>query len=175
MENLKNLLESRSSNLIGSSCDFQMETITQKSKFEKIISVGIAYPEYDDVSESDESIEDISEENEKQIYRKCNCSVDKKSASEQFILSPTILCLICFQLGICTTMFTGYFCKFCTKGKQKYQHLETVLTVPTHTDTESTAVIHPEEEDRPIQELRETMLCPETPPPSYRSLFMSHY
>lgn len=181
METLKNFLESRSSHLIGSSCDLQKDITTQQSKFEKIISVGVNYPEYNDESgsdesfESDESFKDTEEVTEKQKHREINCSLRGNGTYQYIFLSPTILSLISFQLGVCSTLFIRYFYTYCKQNERVYRPLDPLLTMPSHTEIESAIVIQSEEQDQPIQILTETIVCPETPPPSYRELFMSHY
>uniref|UniRef100_A0A1B6F027 LRRNT domain-containing protein n=1 Tax=Cuerna arida TaxID=1464854 RepID=A0A1B6F027_9HEMI len=176
LKNLKEFLDDRSSRLIGSSCDLPerlQETEIKPAKFEKIISVGIAYPEYNGSEEEDYSDEEITVQNKAD----CDCKTETKNELikyDYFNLPPMFLILFSFNLGVCVTLFVGYFWKWCKP--QKNNHICPVPTMPPFepliSEIQSTGVLNRVGENSTETE-DETDPCPDTPPPSYRELFMT--
>uniref|UniRef100_A0A1B6IGM4 LRRNT domain-containing protein n=1 Tax=Homalodisca liturata TaxID=320908 RepID=A0A1B6IGM4_9HEMI len=122
LKNLKEFLDGRSSRLIGSSCDLPegLQQIEMKpAKFEKIISVGIAYPEYNGSSSEEDYIND--EEITVQNKTDCDCKTVTKAGlinNDYFNLPPMLLILVSFKLGVCVTLFVGYFWMWCKPQKK---------------------------------------------------------
>uniref|UniRef100_A0A1B6M7N2 LRRNT domain-containing protein n=1 Tax=Graphocephala atropunctata TaxID=36148 RepID=A0A1B6M7N2_9HEMI len=176
LRNLKDYLDGKSGRLVGSSCDLpeRLQEIEMKpAKFEKIISVGISYPEYGESTKDDDIVEEATRQNKVE----CNCIAETKTdfiCSDYLGLPPMWSILVSFQLGVCVTLFVGYFWMCCTGQKNKYVCLVPSVPpiIPVISDIQQTMVLN-EEEEQPIEHVEGTIPCPDTPPPSYRELFCS--
>lgn len=145
--------------------DNSSQLTMQEPKFNKIKSDGFIQLDYGDVSvessESDEHSEETTASKKLDDSSKCAEKSGVLLYKEYFILSPALLSLVSFQLGVLTTLCVGYFYTRCRKQKKLYDPLMPHLT------GSGEAI-----DDQPMQGISETLVFSEAPPPSYRELFM---
>lgn len=175
---LKEFLQSKSCKLIESSCGISNEITNIENKqpmFEKIISVNADFEDFNSSEEIENSFEDENSSEEKQKNANfCECSVEDRKPllnSNYFILPPIWLIFVSFQFGVCVTLFSGYICIYCSRKKKKYQSLETRL--PERAEVHQSNETIPESGLQSLHASTETFVCPDTPPPSYRDLYLS--
>lgn len=145
--------------------------------FEKIISVYADLEDFNSSEETENSFEHEDSSEDKQRNKNtnvCECSVEDRKPllnSNYFILPPIWLVLVSFQFGVCFTLFLGYICIYCSRKQKKYQSIETHLPeIPEVHQSDETI---PESGLQSLHASTETFVCPNTPPPSYRDLYLS--
>lgn len=177
---LKEFLQSKSCKLIESSCGISNEITNienKQPKFEKIISVYADFEDFNSSEETENRFEDEDSSEDKQKIKNvdcCECSVEGRKPllnSNYIILPPLWLIFVSFQLGVCVTLFLGYTCIYCSRKKKKYQSLETRL--PEISEVHQSDEMIPESGLQSLHASTETFVCPDTPPPSYRDLYLS--
>lgn len=145
--------------------------------FEKIISVYADFEDFNSNEETENHFEDEESSEDKHKNKNanfCECSVEDRKPlldSKHYILPPIWLIFVSFQFGVCVTLLLGYICTYCSRKKKKYQSFERHLTeIPEVHQTDQTI---PESELQSLHASTETCVCPDTPPPSYRDLYLS--
>lgn len=173
-------MQSKSCKVIETSCGLSNEITRTENKqplFEQIISIQEDFEDFNSSEEIDNSFEEKDSSEYKQQQNKdnlCECVIeDRKPFSNinYFISQPIWLMFVSFQSGVCVTLFLGYMCIYCSRKKNSYQSLETHL--PESTNVYQSDETVPECSEQSLDTSTETFVCPDTPPPSYRDLYLS--
>lgn len=162
MKLLEDWLNERSIELTGSPCDNDMNVATVLTgklapvKLEKIISI----VEHDAKAE-EENIDKYWLSNDEYLNTNSPCECDEPNITiiagnytDKFFIPQQWVFVIGFQFGVAFTLFGAFLWVTLRCPKRERNNYRTTTTQSAATETQ------------PI-------VCPETPPPSYRELFFS--